>query len=128
MIRPVQNSAVSRDRQHLGLTDGHLRNARTLLCARENEIPRVNAQTLATRLAALPAAEMTRISVARFRGPFLREDVEFADLVELGGFHTGGPCEVREVVARFGPGDYRITAFGFTPPGVRWEVLASGLS
>ena len=116
------------DQWCLGLTEGHLRNARTLLSARENEIPRASTETLATKLAALPAGEVTRISVARFRGPFQHENVEFADLVELGGFHSGGPCVVRDVVTRFGAGDYRITAFGFSPPGVRWEVLVEGLA
>jgi len=47
----------------------------------------------------------------------------FAWTVELGGFHVPGPCETTEITRRFGVGDYRITAYGFDPPGVRWEVL-----
>ncbi len=115
------------DQWCLGLTDAHLRNARTPLSARENEIPRASVETLRKKLASIPTGEVTRISVARFRGPFQHDNVDFADLVELGGFHTGGPCDVRDVVDRFGPGDYRITAFGFTPPALRWEVLVEGL-
>lgn len=115
------------DQWCLGLTDAHLRNARTLLSARENEIPRASVETLRMKLTSIPTGEVTRISVARFRGPFQHDNVDFADLVELGGFHTGGPCDVRDVVDRFGPGDFRISAIALDPTCVRWEVLVEGL-
>jgi hypothetical protein len=71
---------------------------------------------------------VTRISVARFRGIDAREEIEFADLVELGGFHAAGPLGVADLVTRFGRGDFRVTAFGFTPPCLRWEILVMGLA
>jgi hypothetical protein len=34
---------------------------------------------------------------------------------------------VDEITRRFGAGDHRVTAYGFEPPGLRWELLVSGL-
>ena len=46
----------------------------------------------------------------------------------LGGVRVAGPCTVDEIVRRFGPCDYRITAFGFEPPDLRWECIVEELS
>ena len=75
-------------------------------------------------------AEVTRISIARWRGayPTGEDRAEYAWLVELGGFHAPGACGVDEVLRRYGPGNYRVTAYGFDPPGVRWEVLIENLT
>ncbi len=82
---------------------------------------------LAARFGELPRGEMTRISVGRRRGPFQQEDVEYAWVVELGGFHVSGPSTIEDISRRFGPGDYRVTAYGFEPPGLRWESLVDGV-
>lgn len=106
------------------------------LCKREpnvplvDDIPQVHRSELERRLAALPDAEVTRISVARWRGqyPAGEDRAEYAWLVELGGFHVSGPCGVEVIIRRYGPGSYRVTAYGFEPPGVRWEVLIEHLA
>lgn len=38
------------------------------------------------------------------------------------------PCTLDETTRRFGPGDYQVTAYGFDPPGSRWELLVAGLA
>jgi hypothetical protein len=48
--------------------------------------------------------------------------------VELGGFHVSGPCGLDDIVRRYGPGSYRVTAYGFEPPALLWEVLVEDLS
>ena len=94
---------------------------------RDEELPRATAETLAARLAALPESQLTRVSVARYRGSFQHGDREFANVVELGGFIVCGPCDLDAITQRFGRGDYRVTAYGFEPPGLRWEILVEGL-
>lgn len=111
------------DQWTLGLTDGQLRMAREPTVSRDNDTPRTSLSTLATRLAALPEGQTTRVSVARYRGPFQHGDREYADVQELGGFLVSGPCGCDEIIQRFGRGDYRVTAYGFDPPGVRWELI-----
>ena len=49
------------------------------------------------------------------------------DIVELGGFHASGGCTLKDLTKRFGPGDFRVSAFGFVPPALRWEVLTKDL-
>lgn len=112
----------------LGLTEGQLRMAREPRLPRRDEIPRARPVTLAERLAELPSGTVTRISVGRSRGDFQHGDLEFIEIVELGGFHVSGPCTIDEVTRRFGPGDYRVTAYGFEPPGLRWELLVGDLA
>jgi hypothetical protein len=112
----------------LGLTERMLtkREPRVPL---QSDIEIVQFPELAKRLATLPEAEVTRISIARWRGAFPagvdRDD--YAWLVEVGGFHTSGAVTANEMVRRYGPGSYRVTAYGFAPPGVRWEVLVEDL-
>lgn len=110
-----------------GLTEGQLQMAREPRMPREHEIAHALPDGLASRLADLRQGQLTRISVARFRGPFQHGDHAYAEVVELGGFHVSGPCEVAEITRRFGPGDYRVTAYGFDPPGLRWELLVDGI-
>jgi transcriptional regulator with XRE-family HTH domain len=112
----------------LGLTEAQLLTAREPHVPRESDVPRMNASTLAERLTALPAGQPTRISVARSRGSFLSNDVHFAHVAELGGFQVSGPCGIDEITRRYGGGDYRVTAYGFDPPGVRWELLVESLT
>jgi len=52
----------------------------------------------------------------------------YAQVVELGGFQVSGPCAVDEITRRFGPGAFRISAYGFEPAGLRWEVLVDALA
>ncbi len=111
----------------LGLTEGQLQLAREPGMPRENEVTHASRDALVSRLAKLPNGQVTRISAGRFRGPFQHGDHAYAEVVELGGFHVSGPCTVEEITRRFGPGDYRITAYGFDPPGLRWELLVEGL-
>jgi DNA-binding transcriptional MerR regulator len=94
------------------------------------DIEQVHRTELVQRLAALPEAQVTRVSVARWRGvyPAGEERADYAWLVELGGFHVSGPCTIDEISRRYGPGSYRVTAYGFEPPGVRWEALIEELA
>lgn len=73
-------------------------------------------------LAALPAKQSTRISVARVVGEFLIPNetdangfVEYRNLCELGAFDTSGPLALADNLARVGAGEYRVTAYGFEP-------------
>jgi hypothetical protein len=94
------------------------------------DIPQVHKAELAKRLASLPEAEVTRVSVARWRGtyPAGEDRADYAWLVELGGFHVSGPCTLEEITRRFGAGSYRVSAYGFDPPGLRWEALVEELA
>ncbi len=94
-----------------------------------DDIEKVSRTELAQRLAALPDAQVTRISVGRWRGAFPAgaDRADYAWIVELGGFHVSGPCTVDEITRRYGPGSYRLTAYGFEPPGVLWEILVEEL-
>jgi hypothetical protein len=112
----------------LGLCEGQLRMAREPRLPRRGEIPRASPETLATRLSELPSGTITRISAGRSRGDFQHGELEFIEIIELGGFHVSGPCGLDEITRRFGPGDYRVTAYGFDPTGLRWELLVSGLT
>lgn len=71
--------------------------------------------------------QLVRISVGRYRGPFVLEDGHFADVLELGGSYVSGPCSVGEITHRFGHGDYRVTAYAFDPPALLWELLVEGI-
>ncbi len=112
---------------NLGLTEGLQRTQREPTGPRVGDVERVKPDRLAALLAALPDAELTRISVARQRLPFYDREHEFISVSELGGFHVSGPCTTNEILRRFGPGSYRVSAFGIEPSGIRWEVLVEGL-
>jgi hypothetical protein len=95
----------------------------------ESNIENVRPDELAHRLGALPQGEATRISIGRWRGASMsgEDQREYAWIVELGGFLVPGPCTPAEITRRYGPGSYRVTAYGFEPAGLRWEVLVSNL-
>lgn len=84
---------------------------------------------LAQLLAALPSNQSTRISIARMIGEFMISEgavdsfVEYRNLCELGGFDASGPLAVADLIARIGAGEYRVSAYGFEPRGLRWEVF-----
>ena len=115
------------DQWSLGFTEGQLRLQREPNVPRVGEVPRANSEKFVALLAALPEGELTRISVARLRTPFMNGDHEYVSVIELGGFHVSGPCDKIEIVGRYGNGAYRVSAFGFNPAGIRWEVLVEGL-
>jgi DNA-binding transcriptional MerR regulator len=117
----------------VGLWAGELQRKVPALPARNTDqeaIRRVTPVQLAQLLAALPAKQATRISIARVVGEFvIPEDtdvtafVEYRNLCELGGFDVSGPISVADVIARVGAGEYRVSAYGFEPRGLRWEVF-----
>jgi hypothetical protein len=115
------------DQWTVGLTEGQLRMSREPTVPRDEETPRASPTTLAARLAELPVGRLTRISVGRYRGPFLHGSREYSEIIELGGFLASGPCDCNEVTRRFGRGDYRITAYGLDPPCMSWEMIVEEL-
>lgn len=115
------------DQWSLGLVEGQLRLHREPSVPRTNEIERVTADELAKRLGELPEGQLTRISVAKYRGAYAHGDHDYARVNELGGFHVAGPCTPNEIARRFGSGTSRVTAYGFEPSGLHWEVLVERL-
>jgi hypothetical protein len=111
-----------------GLTERQLRKREPRVPLVE-DIEKVHRGELVQRLAALPEAEVTRISIGRWRGVYPAGDdrADYAWVAELGGFQVSGPCTVDEITRRYGPGSYRITAYGFECSGLRWEVLVEDL-
>lgn len=118
----------------VGLWSGELQHKEPALPARntdEEAIRRVTPVQLAQLLASLPAKQTTRISIARLLGEFMIPDgpavnagfVEYRNLSELGGFDVSGPIALADLVARVGAGEYRLSAYGFEPRGLRWEVF-----
>jgi DNA-binding transcriptional MerR regulator len=118
----------------VGLWSGELQRKEPALPARHTDqdvIRRVTPVELAQLLAALPSKQATRISIARMIGEFMISEgtaadafVEYRNLCELGGFDASGPLAVADIIARVGAGEYRVTAYGFEPRGLRWEVFA----
>ena len=95
-----------------------------------NVVRRVTPVQLSQLLMALPEKQSTRLSVARMHGEFMipnENEVngfdEYRNLKELGGFTVSGPVALADLVARVGAGEYRVTAYGFDPRGLRWEVV-----
>ncbi|HEY4178846.1 MAG TPA: hypothetical protein VGM90_18495 [Kofleriaceae bacterium] len=117
----------------VGLWAGELQRNEPALPARHTDqdgIRRVTPVQLAQLLAALPSNQSTRISIARMIGEFMISQgttadafVEYRNLCELGGFDTSGPLAIADIMARVGAGEYRVSAFGFEPRGLRWEVF-----
>jgi len=106
----------------VGLWAGELQHKEPALPARHTDqdvIRRVSPVQLAQLLAALPSKQ-ARISVARIVGDGL---VEYRNLCELGGFDVSGPISVADITARVGAGEYRVSAYGFEPRGLLWEVF-----
>jgi hypothetical protein len=116
------------DQWCFGLTERQLRKRepRVPLVA---DIEQVSCTELAQRLASLPQAEVTRISVGRWRGAYQagEDRADYAWIVELGGFQVSGPCTTDEITRRHGAGRYRVTACGAGSQGLRWEVLVEEL-
>jgi hypothetical protein len=111
----------------LGLVEAHLQREREPRIYRDSEVVHVHEVELATRLARLPAGEPSRISVARYRGEFQHGDYLYPEVVELGGFLVAGPCTIDEIVSRFGPGAYRVTASALEPTRLRWEYIVAAV-
>jgi DNA-binding transcriptional MerR regulator len=117
----------------VGLWAGELQRNEPALPARHTDqdaIRRVTPVQLAQLLAVLPSKQSTRISIARVVGEFvIPEDtntngfVEYRNLCELGGFDVAGPVTIADILARVGAGEYRVSAYGFDPRGLRWEVF-----
>ncbi len=117
----------------VGLWAGELQRKEPALPARHTEqdvIRRVTPVQLAQLLAALPSKQSTRISIARMIGEFVVPEetsgngfVEYRNLCELGGFDASGPLAVADLIARLGAGEYRVSAYGFEPRGLSWEVF-----
>ncbi len=117
----------------VGLWSGELQRKEPALPARHTDqdaIRRVTPVQLAQLLAGLPSKQSTRISVARMIGEFVIPEetsgngfVEYRNLCELGGFDASGPISVADIMARVGAGEYRVSAYGFEPRGLRWEVF-----
>ena len=115
------------DQWCVGLTEGHLRHIAEPNAARVGDVERVRPDRLATMLASLPDGDVTRLSIARLREPEMYGNHDYICVTELGGFHVSGPCETIEILRRYGPGAYRVTAYCLEPAGVRWEVLVDGV-
>jgi hypothetical protein len=117
----------------VGLWAGELQRKEPALPARHTDqeaIRRVTPVQVAQLLSALPTKQSTRISIARVVGEFvIPEDanangfVEYRNICELGGFDVSGPISVADITARVGAGEYRVSAYGFEPRGLRWEVF-----
>lgn len=117
----------------VGLWAGELQRKEPALPARHTDqdvIRRVTPVQFAQLLAAVPAKQSTRISIARMVGEFVIPDetsgngfVEYRNLCELGGFDVSGPISAADIMARVGAGEYRVSAYGFEPRGLRWEVF-----
>jgi hypothetical protein len=117
----------------VGLWTGELQRKEPALPARHTDqeaIRRVTPVQLAQLLAALPTKQATRMSIARMVGEFVLSDdadtnafVEYRNLCELGGFDVTGPIAIADILARVGAGEYRVSAYGFDPRGLRWEVF-----
>ena len=117
----------------VGLWAGELQHKEPALPAPHSDQDAIRHATpvhLAHLLAALPPKQSTRISIARMLGEFMISEgtgadafVEYRNLCELGGFDVTGPSSVADIVARVGAGEYRVSAYGFEPRGLRWEVF-----
>jgi hypothetical protein len=114
------------DEWSLGLIEGQLKMKRDPHVLRAHEIDSATRTQLTGRLAALPS-QLVRISVGRYRGPFVLDDAHFADVVELGGFYVSGPCGIEEITHRHGHGDFRITAYALDPRALLWELVIEGV-
>lgn len=114
------------DEWSLGLIEGHLRMKHDPHMLRAHEISSATRTQLTERLAALPS-QLVRISVGRYRGPFVLDDAHFVDVVELGGFLVSGPCAIEEITRRHGHGDYRVTAYALHPPALLWELVVEAV-
>lgn len=111
-----------------GLTERQLRK-REPGVALISDVPQIQRSELAARLEGLSTEQVTRVSVARWRGVFPAGDdkADYAWVVELGGFVSSGPCKPDEITRRYGAGSYRITAFNVDRRVLLWEILIEDL-
>lgn len=109
------------------MVEGQLALEREPRMPRDSEVPGASRDELAALLAKVPAGEVTRISIGRYRGPYHHGDYTYPEVVELGGFVVSGPCSLGAIAERYGRGDYRITAYRFDPTALRWEVIVEAL-
>ncbi|MGE0401270.1 MAG: MerR family transcriptional regulator [Kofleriaceae bacterium] len=95
-----------------------------LLRKRERHVKQTDLEAM---FAALELGKNTRISVARSFGiiDYINDGEDVRRLVELGGFIVQGPVSVDELLRRYGPGEYRVSAYALAPPGLLWEVMTS---
>jgi hypothetical protein len=124
-VTPATVRELHREWQ-LGLMEGELQHRKPVVPVDDYRRERerfVSAAAFAGLLADLPLGQRTRISVARNLGEYMVEQGEARCVVELGGFVVLGPIEPTDIASRYGSGDYRVTAYGFEPAGVRWEVF-----
>lgn len=112
-----------------GLIEGELDRDAPVLPAGEMRQKReriVTPPELEALLAAIPLGTNTRISLARsLCTDEWIDGGEVRRLVELGGFLVQGPITIDDVLVRYGPGEYRVTAYALEPSGLIWEVLCS---
>ncbi len=114
-----------------GLIEGELDRQTPVLPAGELLRKReryVKQPDLEAMLAGLELGKNTRLSFARSLGlnDYINDEGdETRRLVELGGFIVQGPIAVEELLRRYGPGEYRVSAYAFDPPGLIWEVITS---
>ena len=129
----MARSSGVRSSRGVGLWAGELQRKEPALPARHTDqdaIRRVTPVQFAQLLSALPPKQSTRISIARVVDEFAVPDdgegnsyVEYRNLIELGGFDASGPLTIADLVARVGEGEYRVSAYGFEPRGLRWVVF-----
>lgn len=113
-----------------GLIEGELdRETPTLpsgdvLRKRERHVKQAELEAM---LAALELGKNTRISIARGFGiiDYINDGEDVRRLVELGGFIVQGPIGVDELLRRYGPGEYRVSAYALDQAGLLWEVITS---
>lgn len=117
----------------VGLWAGELQHKEPALPARHTDqdvIRRVTPVQLAQLLAALPSKQSTRISIGahdrrvhdlgRHRSRRVRR---VSKSMRAGWFDVPAPIAVADLIARVGAGEYRVSAYGFEPRGLRWEVF-----
>lgn len=77
-------------------------------------------------LDALPGDRPIRLSLALHSSEWLSEDGERALIFhELGGFVTYGPVALTSLCERFGPGNFRLTAFDLAAEARLWECYVT---
>ena len=76
----------------LGLTDGQLQMTREPRLPREHEVAHIRTDELVALLGTLPNAQLTRISVGRFRGSFQHGEHAYAQVVKLVDFRYRAPA------------------------------------
>jgi hypothetical protein len=128
----------------VGLWAGELQRPEPALPMRHTDqdvVRRVTREQLAELLAALPAKQSTRISLAREIGEHMvhqgadktdMDFVEYRTLTELGGFVATGPTAISAIKERCGAGEHRVSAYGSIRRGCggrcslrSWKSLAA---